>query len=58
MHLTVEDEEKWKSKDSKVTESDLSSSSEEEEERFSEDANFHTDSSEEEDEKGDWYTET
>jgi hypothetical protein len=54
MHLTVEEEKQWKSKNSKVAELDLSSSSEEEEERNSDDVNFHSDSSKEEDEEGVW----
>jgi hypothetical protein len=54
MHLTMEEEEKWNSKDSKVMESELSSSSEEEEECYSNNVNFHTDSGEEEDEDGNW----
>ena len=49
MHLTMEEEEKWKSKDSNVMESDLSSSSGEEEERDSDDVNFDTESGEEKD---------
>ena len=49
MHLTMEEEEKWKSKDSNVMESDLSSSSGVEEERDSNDVNFDTESGEEED---------
>ena len=49
MHLTMEEEEKWKSKDSNVMESDLSSSSGEEEECDSDDVNFDTESGEEED---------
>ena len=49
MHLTMKEEEKWKSKDSNVMESDLSRSSGEEEERNSDDVNFDTESDEEED---------
>ncbi len=52
MHLTMEKEEKWKSKDSNVMESDLSKSNREEEECNSNDVNFDTDSGEEEDEDG------
>ncbi len=55
MHLTTEEEEKWNSKDSrKMMESDLSSSSEDVEECYSNDVNLQTDSSEEEDEDGNW----
>ena len=49
MHLTIEVEEKWKSKDSNVMESDLSSSGGEEEEHDSNNVNFVTESGEEED---------
>ena len=42
MHLTMEEEEKWKSKDSHVMESGLSSSGEEDEEHNSDDVNFDT----------------
>ena len=49
MHLTMEEEEKWKSKDSNVMESGLSSSGGEEEEHDSNNVNFVTESGEEED---------
>ena len=51
MHLTMEEEEKWKSEDSHVMESGLSSSGEEEEEHDSDDVNFE---SEGEDYDGKW----
>ncbi len=47
MHLTMEEEEKWKSKDSYVMETDLSSSGGEEEEHDSDDVNFDTEGEEE-----------
>ncbi len=49
MHLTMKEEEKWKSKNSNVMESDLSSSGGEEEEHDSNNVNFDTESGEEED---------
>ncbi len=52
MYLTMDEEDKWKSKDSNVMGSDLSSSSGEEEECDSNDVDFHTDSGEEEAEDG------
>ena len=42
MHMTMEEEEKWKSEDSHVMESGLSSSGEEEEEHDSDDVNFES----------------
>ena len=42
MQLTMEEEEKWKSEDSHVMESGLSSSGEEEEEHDSDDVNFES----------------
>ncbi len=54
IHLTVEEEKQWKSKNSKVTESNLSSSSKEEEECNRDDVNFHSDSSKEENEEIQW----
>ena len=42
MQLTMEEEEKWKSEDSHVMESGLSSSGEEEEEHDSDDVNLES----------------